>query len=151
MTYLYFIIKTSTIMNYSATQIENAKRNYNAMLVMRTVESYEPQYIGWNQAEQRCEYHNRIVAEIKAGNKELEKEWKLFFLTEEVKSDRKAAESKAKLAANKEASADILAPIKEAKRIGEFGKWLNTSGNPFRKEHFSKKYTQASVNEFLSI
>jgi len=137
-------------MNYTSIQIENAKRAYNAMLVERTVESYEPQYIGWAAAEQRCEYHNRIVAEIKAGNKELEKEWKLFFLNEEVKADQKAAESKAKLAANKEASADILAPIKEAKRIVEFGKWLNTAGNPFRKQHFSKKYTQEAVNLFLS-
>jgi len=137
-------------MEYTSIQIENAKRAYNAMLVERTVESYEPQYIGWAAAEQRCEYHNRIVASILAGNKELEKEWKLFFLNEEVKADQKAAESKAKLAANKEASADILAPIKEAKRIVEFGKWLNTSGNPFRKQHFSKKYTQEAVNLFLS-
>lgn len=138
-------------MEYTAKQIENAKANYNAMLVERTVESYSPEFIGWNTAEQRCEYHNRIVAEIKAGNKELEKEWKLFFLKEEVKADKKTAESKAKLAANKEASADILAPIKTAKRIVEFGKWLNTSGNQFRKEHFSKKYTKESVNAFLSI
>lgn len=138
-------------MEYTSKQIENAKRAYNAMLVERTVESYEPQYIGWAAAEQRCEYHNRIVAEIKSGNKELEKEWKLFFLKEEVKADQNAAESKAKLAANKEASADILAPIKEAKRIVEFGKWLNTAGNPFRKQHFSKKYTQEAVNAFLSI
>lgn len=138
-------------MEYTAKQIENAKRAYNAMLVERTVESYEPQYIGWAAAEQRCEYHNRIVAEIKAGNKELEKEWKLFFLKEEVKAEQKAAESKAKLAANKEASADILAPIKSAKRIVEFGKWLNTAGNPFRKQHFNKKYTVEAVNAFLSI
>ena len=137
-------------MNYTAKQIENAKRNYNAMLVIRTVESYEPQYIGWNEAEQRCEFHNNIVREILAGNTELEKKWKLFFLNEEVKADQKAAESKAKLNANKEASADILAPIKAAKKIGEFGKWLNTAGNPFRKEHFSKKYTQESVNAFLA-
>lgn len=137
-------------MTYIEKQIENAKKAYNAMLNYRTVESYEPQYIGWAAAEQRCEYHNRIVSEIKAGNKELEKEWKLFFLNEEVKADQKAAESKAKLAANKEASADILVPIKAAKKIGEFGKWLNTSGNQFRKEHFSKKYTQESVNAFLS-
>ena len=137
-------------MEYTAKQIENAKRNYNAMLVIRTVESYEPQYIGWAAAEQRCEYHNRIVGEILAGNKELEKEWKLFYLRAEVKADQKAAESKAKLNANKEASADILAPIKEMKKIGEFGKWLNTAGNKFRKEHFSKKYTQESVNAFLS-
>ena len=136
-------------MTYTTTQIENAKANYTNFLKVRTVESYEPQYIGWAAAEQRCEFHNNIVTGILNGNKELEKEWKLFFLNEEVKSDRKAAESKAKLTANKEASADILAPIKSAKKLVEFGKWLNTSGNQFRKEHFSKKYTQASVNAFL--
>jgi hypothetical protein len=138
-------------MEYTAKQIENAKANYYAMLVERTVESYNPEIIGWNAAEQRCEYHNRIVAEIKSGNKELEKEWKLFFLKQEVKSDKKIAERKAKLANNKSASADILAPIKEAKRLVEFGKWLNTPGNPYRKEHFTKKYTKESVNAFLSI
>lgn len=137
-------------MTYTEKQIENAKKAYNQMLVLRTVESYEPEYIGWAAAEQRCEYHNRIVSQILSGNKELEKEWKLFFLKEEVKADRKDAESKAKLVANKEASADILAPVREMKKIGEFGKWLNTSGNQFRKEHFSKKYTQESVNAFLS-
>ena len=137
-------------MNYTEKQIENAKRNYNNMLVLRTVESYEPQYIGYAAAEQRCEYHNNIVSQILNGNKELEKEWKLFFLNEEVKKDRKAAESKAKLAANKEASADVLQPIKDLKKLGEFGKWLNNANNQFRKEHFSKKYTQESVNAFLA-
>ena len=137
-------------MTYTAKQIEIAKRNYNSMLVLRTVESYEPQYIGWSQAEQRCEYHNNIVTAILAGDKDLEKEWKMFFLKEVVKSDRLLAESKAKKTANKEASSDILAPIKDSKRIVEFGKWLNTSGNPFRKEHFSKKYTQESVSTFLN-
>ena len=137
-------------MEYTAKQIENAKRNYNAMLKMQTLSDYDVENIGRNTAEQRMDYHNRIVSEILAGNKELEKEWKLFFLNEEVKADRKAAESKAKLNANKEASANILAPIKEMKKIGEFGKWLNTSGNKFRKEHFSKKYTQESVNAFLT-
>ena len=136
-------------MNYTKKQIENAKANYNAMLAIRTVESYEPQYIGWNTAEQRCEFHNNIVTSILSGNKELEKEWKLFFLNEEVKYDKKAEASKAKLTANKEASSDILAPIKYAKKLVEFGKWLNTAGNQFRKEHFSKKYTQASVNAFI--
>ena len=136
-------------MEYTAKQIENAKASYKAMLVIKTVESYEPQYIGRNTAEQRCEFHNNIVTSILAGNKELEKEWKLFFLTEEVKADQKAAESKAKLTANKEASADILAPIKAAKKLGDFGKWLNTSGNPFRNQHFNKKYTLEAVNAFL--
>jgi len=138
-------------MNYTATQIENARRNYNAMLKLRTVESYEPQYIGWAAAEQRCEYHNRIVTEIQNGNQKLAKEWKLYFLSEEVKKDRKAAERRTKLEANKSASADILAPIKELKKLGEFGNWLNTKGNPFRNQHFSKKYTQEAVNTFLSI
>lgn len=136
-------------MNYTEKQIENAKVKYSAMLVIRTVESYEPQYIGWNTAEQRCEYHNNIVAKILAGDKELEKEWKLFFLNEEVKADQKAAESKAKLTANKEASADILAPVKALKKIGDFGKWLNNSSNEFRKQHFSKKYTAEAVSAFL--
>ena len=136
-------------MDYTAKQIENAKRNYNAMLKIQTLADYDVENIGRNTAEQRMDYHNRIVSEILNGNKELEKEWKLFFLNEEVKADQKAAESKAKLNANKKASADILAPIKEMRKIGEFGKWLNTAGNKFRKEHFSKKYTQESVNAFL--
>lgn len=138
-------------MTYTQTQIENAKANYTNFLKVRTVESYEPQYIGWSAAEQRCEFHNNIVNGILAGNKELEKEWKLFFLNEQVKSDRKAAESKAKLEANKAASSDILAPIKAAKKLGEFGKWLNTSGNQYRTQHFSKKYTIEAVNAFLSL
>lgn len=136
-------------MEYTAKQIENAKRNYNSMMRIHTLADYDVENIGRNTAEQRMDYHNRIVTDIRNGNKELEKEWKLFFLKEEVKSDRKAAESKAKLTANKEASADILAPIKSAKKLVEFGKWLNTAGNQFRKEHFSKKYTQASVQAFL--
>jgi hypothetical protein len=136
-------------MEYTVKQIENAKRNYNAMLRMRTLSDYDIETIGRNTAEQRMDYHNGIVNDILNGNKELEREWKLFFLKEEVKADKKAAESKTKLAANKEASADILAPIKAAKKLGAFGKWLNTSGNPFRKEHFNKKYTVESVNAFL--
>jgi hypothetical protein len=139
-------------MEYTAKQIENAKRNYtNFLKVNNNVWDFQAETAGMLEANRRMDYHNRIVTDIRNGNKELEKEWKLFFLKEEVKADQKAAESKAKLSANKEASADILAPIKEAKRIVEFGKWLNTAGNPFRKEHFSKKYTQEAVNAFLSI
>lgn len=137
-------------MTYTTTQIETAKSNYNSFLKYQTLADYDVENIGYNTAEQRMEFHNNIVREIMNGNKEVEKEWKMFFLHEVVKADQKAAESKAKLAANKEASADILAPIKAVKKLGEFGKWLNTSGNQFRKEHFSKKYTQASVNAFLS-
>jgi hypothetical protein len=136
-------------MEYTAKQIENAKRNYNAMLRIHTLADYDFETIGRNTAEQRMDYHNRIVSDIRNGNKELEREWKLFFLKEEVIADQKAAESKAKLTANKEASADVLAPIKAAKKLGDFGKWLNTSGNPFRKQHFNKKYTVEAVNQYL--
>lgn len=138
-------------MTYTAEQIQEAKLAYNNFLKIHTLADYDVATIGAITAEQRMDFHNKTVNQILAGNKELEKEWKLFFLNEQVKLDRKIAEKKAKLTANKEASSDILAPIKEAKRIGEFGNWLNTKGNPFRKEHFSKKYSQASVNAFLSI
>ena len=136
-------------MIYSRKQIENAKRKYNSFLKIETLADYYVEIIGRNTAEQRMDYHNRIVSEIKAGNKDLEKQWKLFFLREEVKSDQKESESKAKKTANKEASADVLAPIKEMRKLGEFGKWLNTSGNIYRKQNFNKKYTQDAVNAFL--
>ena len=136
-------------MKYTAKQIENAKRNYNEMMRLHTLADYEVEIIGLNTAEKRMEYHNRIVTAIRNGDKVLKREWKLFFLEEEVKKDQKRAESKAKLAANKEASADILAPIKNLRKLGEFGKWLNTPGNPFRKEHFNKKYTAEAVDAFL--
>lgn len=138
-------------MDYTTDQIERAKREYNSMMRIHTLADYDIENIGINTAEQRMDYHNRIVTDIRNGNKELEKEWKLFFLEEVVKADQKTEASKAKLTANKEASADILAPIKEVKKIGEFGKWLNTAGNPFRKQHFSKKYTQEAVNAFLNL
>jgi hypothetical protein len=136
-------------MKYTAKQIENAKRAYNAFLQYTTVEAEKPEIVGQVEAENRAEYHNNIVSKIRNGNKELEREWKLFFCNEEVKKDQKANASKAKKAANKEASADILAPIKGMKKLGEFGKWLNTYGNPYRKQHFNKKYTIEAVNAFL--
>lgn len=137
-------------MNYTAAQNERAQRNYNAMMRIHTLADYDIETIGVITAEQRRDYHNSVVTSILNGNKGLEREWKLFFLNEEIKADRKIAERKAKLEANKEASTDILAPIKAMKKLGEFGKWLNTSGNRFRKEHFTKKYTQESVNEFIN-
>jgi ATP-dependent Lon protease len=143
-------IKKNKAMNYTQSQIENAKANYNAFLKIETIHDYNVEVIGYNQAEQRMDFHNKIVNSILAGNKEIEREWKQFFLNEQVKSDKKSAEIKAKLDANKDASSDILATIKAAKKIGEFGKWLNQRGNPFRNQHFSKKYTTEAVNAFLS-
>lgn len=137
-------------MTYTAQQIENAKRNYFNFLQIRNVESFDPQYVGYNTAEQRADYHNGIVNAILSGDKAKENYWKTFFLNEEVKADRAIEAKKAKLNANKEASADILAPIKSAKKMGAFGEWLNTKGNPFRTQHFSKKYTIEAVNTFLA-
>jgi hypothetical protein len=139
--------KRDNYMNYTDNQIENARRNYNRFLNYESASQQNTE--NPHEAERRAEYHNRIVDRIKSGDAELEREWKLFFLNQEVKADRKLAESKAKLAANKEASSDILAPIKSAKKLVEFGKWLNNAGNPFRKQHFNKKYTTEAVNTFL--
>jgi len=138
-------------MKFTAKQIETAKRNYYSFMKFQTVESHNPELIGYSAAEQRSESHNRIVNEILSGNKETEKEYKLFFCNEEAKKDQKDEARKAKLNANKEASSDILSPIKSLRKLGEFGKWLNTSGNPYRKQHFTKNYTQQSVNAFLSL
>jgi len=139
-------------MNYTDTQIEIAKRNYNNFNQYTTVDAQQPNLIGYAESEQRCHYHNNIVDQIRNGNKQVIREWKQFFLTEAVKADQKKNESKNKKAANKAASSDLLKQIKDAgKKLGDYYKWLNTSGNPYRKEYFSKKYTQESVNEFLSI
>lgn len=138
-------------MTYTEKQIENAKRRYTNFLKLETIADHDIATIGINTAEQRVQFHNDLVSAILCGNTELEKKWKLFFLNEEVKSDNKVAESKSKLEANKTASADVLAPIKAAKKIVEFGKWLNTSGNKFRTQHFNKKYTVEAVNAFINL
>ena len=139
-------------MEYTTTQIEKAKLAFNKMMIMRTVASYDPQYIGWAAAEQRCAYQNKIVSEILAGNKELEKKWKLFFLSEVIKSEKKAEAAKLrKASANVFNPHDVIAPIRAAKKVGEFGKWLNTRGNQYRNEYFTKSYSQESVNAFLSL
>lgn len=145
------LIRKKNAMNYTAKQIENAKARYNAMMVHRTIADYDIATIGRNEAERRCEQHNEIVDAVKAGDKEVIVKWKKFFLNDEVAADQKEAASKAKLAANKAAAADILEPIKKLRKLGEFGKWLNTSGNPYRKQHFSKKYTAEAVEGFLSV
>ena len=137
-------------MTYTAKQIEKAKVAYNKYLKIHTLADYDVKAMGRPEAERRMDYHNSIVTKINNGDKQEEKAWKLFFLQEEVKADQKEAASKAKLAANKEASADVLAPVKKLKKLGAFGQWLNNAANPFRKQHFSKKYTQEAVNQFLA-
>jgi hypothetical protein len=137
-------------MKYTEKQIEKAKRNYEEMMIIRSVESFDPETIGWDEAENECDRHNKLAESVKEGGKEAENKWKLFFLNQAVKADKHREEIKSKLAANKEASSDVLAPVKEAKRLVEFGKWLNTAGNPFRKQHFNKKYTREAVELFFN-
>ena len=72
-------------MTYTATQVENAKRAYLSFLQYTTVAAQQPEICGTSQAQQRAEYHNGIVSKINAGDTELAKEWKLFFLKEQVK------------------------------------------------------------------
>jgi hypothetical protein len=138
-------------MKFTESQIERAKKSYNKFLRTETLADHDVETIGRLEAERRMEFHNNIVYSILQGNKEVEKEWKMFFLKEVVKADQKEQASKDKLKANKDASTDVLEPIKSQRRLGEFGKWLNTSGNPFRKQHFNKKYTVEAVNTFLAI
>ena len=137
-------------MEYTANQIENAKRRYTLFLENETAQEQSCAHIDWTEAERRAHDHNELVAKIKAGDKELARKWKLFFLNDEVKIDRKEAAAKAKLAANKAASADVLEPVKAARKLVAFGKWLNTPGNKFRKQHFNKKYTSEAVESFMA-
>jgi hypothetical protein len=68
------------------------------------------------------------------------------------KQNLKVDAEKRKLAANKVASANVLTSIKSAgKKLGDYYQWLNTKGNKYRSEYFSKKYSFNSANEFLAI
>lgn len=137
-------------MTYTPQQIERAKKSYNSMMRYRTLSDYHVETMGRMEAEKRMDYHNSIIDRIKAGDKALEREWKMFYLKEVVMSDQKEENRKAKINANKLATESVLQPIKDARKITAFGNWLNTTGNPFRKQHFSKKYTQEAVEAFLA-
>lgn len=139
-----------TVMKYTAIQIERAKRIYVDFLKLKTIKDYNLSVTSINEAQSDMVYHNNIVKQILAGNKELEREHKMSCLNIVLMNDQKEEARKEKLAANKEASADVLTPIKAIRKIGAFGKWLNTSGNPYRSQNFSKKYTQEAVDAFLA-
>lgn len=148
---IFILYKETKIMNYSPKQIENAKRAYNAMLQYRSVQSYNPEIVGWNTAEQRAEYHNNIVSQILGGNKEVAREWKLFFLKEEVLATQKSDDRKDKLAANKAASSDVLLSVKAAgKKLADYYAFVKAD-RKFAREFYSKKFTTLSVNAFLSL
>lgn len=75
----------------------------------------------------------------------------------QVAEGAKIAEQKkqvevSKKAANKDASAPAIAKIKESgKKLGDYYAWLNNAKNEYRKEYFSKKYSESSVAMFLAL
>jgi S-adenosylmethionine:tRNA-ribosyltransferase-isomerase (queuine synthetase) len=67
-----------------------------------------------------------------------------------TQTTRKAEAEKSKLAANKEASSEVLDFVKSnGKKLGDYYLFLKTT-KTFQKEFYSKKYTMNSANEFIS-
>jgi hypothetical protein len=136
---------------FTPDQIERAKKAYNAFLHYRSISDYNIDCIGIQEAKRRVEFANNEISEILNGNKELERKWKMFFLNEELKKDRKIAENKAKLAANKEATQSVLDYVKSnGYKLADYYQFLK-SNKKFAKEFYSKKYTMGSANEFMNI
>lgn len=66
-------------------------------------------------------------------------------------SNAKEAASKAKIAANKEASSDVLSQVKAAgRKLADYYAFLKKS-KPFAREFYSKNFSQESVNSFLAL
>ena len=125
-------------MNYTDKQIATAKANYAAFLQEKTLSDFNVSIIGKNQAEQRCDAHNSIVCKIKAGDKELEREWKLFFLTEAAKVKK----------AKKKVSEGEDIVKKSGIARNDYMKWCYYNG--FKSEVSAHNYTATSANLFLS-
>jgi len=137
-------------LKYTESQIERARRAYNDMLVFKSVSDFKPEFIGRAEAEERCNHHNGIVEGIMNGNKELEREWKLFFLTQAVAEDNKDDARKAKLAANKAASSDELAAVKAAGRnLKDFYAFVKAT-KEIRQQFYTKRFTMGAVRMFLA-
>jgi len=69
----------------------------------------------------------------------------------EAKQNQKREASKNKLSANKKASSDVLAMVKNSgKKLGDYYAFIKSNKN-FKNEFFSKKFTSESVNSFLAI
>lgn len=102
---------------YTESQIKKAKSNYESFLNYESLRDYDVDTIGRNEATNRMEYHNRIVSQILGGNKELEREWKLWFLNQEVKKDRKSAERKTKKQKNNISAEELRANCLAIKKI----------------------------------
>jgi hypothetical protein len=136
---------------FTPDQIARAERAYNAFLHFRSVSDYNVENIGIQEAKRRVEFANNEISEILNGNKELELKWKMFFLNEELRKDRKIAENKSKLAANKEATQSVLDYVKSnGYKLADYYQFLKTT-KKYAKEFYSKKYTMGSANEFMNI
>ena len=137
-------------MTYTARQIAIAKARYNSYMVLRTIRDYDLSVVGRSFAEQDRDYHNNQINAILAGDRELEKKIKYSILNDIVMADQKEVERANKLAKNKADSVVVLAPLKAIRKITAFKAWLNTSGNKFRRQAFSEKYTTEAVNAYLA-
>lgn len=137
-------------MTYTARQIAIAKARYNSYMVLRTIRDYDLSVVGRSFAEQDRDYHNNQINAILAGDRELEKKIKYSILNDIVMADQKEVEKANKLAKNKADSVVVLAPLKAIRKITAFNIWLNKSGNKFRSQAFSKKYTTEAVDAYLA-
>jgi hypothetical protein len=136
---------------FTPDQIERAKKAYNAFLHYVKVSDYDIEDMSINEINVIVDHANNEISEILNGNRELERKWKMFFLNEELRKDRKIAENKAKLAANKEATQSVLDYVKSnGYKLADYYQFLKTT-KKYAKEFYSKKYTMESANEFMNM
>lgn len=144
------ICRTKSHTMYTQSQIESARKAYNNMLVIKSISDFNPSIIGHSEAHSRCENHNNIVNAIMNGDKELERKWKLFFLNQAVMSDNKNDAKKAKLSANKSASSDVLAAVKQAGRnLKDFYAFVKAN-KEIRNQFYTKNFSPRAVQMFLA-
>jgi hypothetical protein len=136
---------------FTPDQIERAEKAYRAFLHYVKVSDYDIEDMSINEINVIVDHANNEISEILNGNKELERKWKMFFLNEELRKDRKIAENKAKLAANKEATQSVLDLVKSnGYKLADYYQFLKTT-KKYAKEFYSKKFTMESANEFMNM
>ena len=136
---------------FTPEQIARAEKEYKAFLHFRSVESFQPEYIGRIEAHQLADFHNNEIEAILNGDKEIERKWKMFFLNDQFKRDAKLAANKAKLSANKEATQSVLDYVKSnGYKLADYYQFLKTT-KKYAKEFYSKKFTMESANEFMNM
>jgi len=143
--------QTMETSKFTPDQIARAEKAYKAFLHYRSVSDYNIECIGIQEAKRRVEFANNEISAILNGDKQLEMKWKMFFLNEELRRDRKIAETKAKLSANKEATQSVLDYVKSnGYKLADYYSFLK-SNKKFAKEFYSKKFTMESANEFMNM